>query len=172
MTKESKGSNIDLGAKTENQSSGQTTALANSNKFDYYSDDVLTRPREKKENFGTMSARMQLQTPQRKGFVRQWVIDNEMYLYESRDWRPVKGEDGNPMRAILNRKKDKPDYGTYMEIPEIYYQENVKMDDQQRKIRKESRAPTKEGKEIDGQVFVQPSDIPVDYVRQTTLKNN
>lgn len=100
-------------------------------KTDFYDDDsIVDRPRPKKDQYSTASAQLRLPMPQRKGFMRQWVIDKEQRTFISRDWKTVKGEDGNPMRIVMNHENTKePEYGTYMEIPEIWFQENLRGDD-------------------------------------------
>ncbi len=102
----------------------------NESKF-YDDDSIVDRPRPPKDKFSMLSMQLNLPTPQRKGFVRQWVIDKEKRFFEARDWLPVKGEDGDVMRKVMNHRTKEPEYGTYMEIPEKYFQENKRADDVQ-----------------------------------------
>ncbi len=110
----------------------------------YYDDDYINRPRPKKDKYSILSAQLNLPTPQRKGFVRQWVIDREQRIFNARDWMPVKGEDGLPMRAVMNHRTKEPEFGTYMEIPEKFYQENIQDDDAIRKDLVERRINNKD----------------------------
>lgn len=127
---------------------------------DFYDDESLNRPRPKKDKYSISATRRRLPFPQRKGFVRQWVIDAERRDFDARDWKPVKGEDGKPMIAVMNARKDKPDYGTYMEIPETYFQQNQQADDEERKQTIERRTPTKEsGVIIDKEAYIAPSIV-------------
>ncbi len=118
---------------------------------EYYDDDsIVNRPRSQKNKFSVLAARLNLSSPQRKGFVRQWVIDKEQHIFLGRDWKPVKGEDGQPMRNVMNRKTKDPEFGTYMEIPEIYFQENLRADDEIRKEVLERKISNKDLVDKDG----------------------
>lgn len=139
-----------------------------SQETNFYDDDVLNRPRPKKDKYSISATSRRLPTPQRAGFVRQWVIDAERRDYDARDWKPVKGQDGQPIREVMNTRKDKPDYGTYMEIPEFYFQQNQQADDTERKQLIERRTPSKEnGVVIDKEAYIAPS-----IITDKTLKNN
>lgn len=112
--------------------------------IDSYGDDYQNRPRSKKDRYSVSTILLNLPTPQRKGFVRQWVIDKEQRIFLARDWKFVKGEDGQPMRQVMNHRTKDPEYGSYMEIPEIYFQENLDGDDQIRKDLIERRIKNKD----------------------------
>lgn len=158
------------------QSTETKVASKNEVKVQYYDDEVLNRPRQKKDKFSMLSMQLNLPTPQRKGFVRQWVIDKEKRIFEAREWFPVKGEDGNPMRQVMNRNKKEPEYGTYMEIPERYFQENIQADDEDRKAVLERRITNKEivgedGKAINATGLYTPSPVN-GFVNKIERNNN
>lgn len=122
------------------QAENKVSSRLNPDKENFYGEDWQDRPRPNRDRYSALAAQYNLETPQRKGFVRQWVIDKERRVFDARGWRPVRGVNGEPMRAVMNHKTVKePEYGTYMEIPEVYFQENLKEDDAIRKSTLERR---------------------------------
>lgn len=107
-------------------------------KKEFFSDEDINRPRPERKEFSIATLQLKLSYPQKKGFRREWVIDSQYSIYEARGWRPVQGEDGDIMRNVMSPNAEKgPMYGTYMEIPETWYNENLAEDDI---IRKEQLA--------------------------------
>lgn len=158
MTEESKKTSTALqNDKTEKQHD------RTSGKYD--GDDWKNRPRSNKEKFSAKLTAFKLQIPERKGFRRHWVIEREIPEFLAREWEPVKGSDGQQVREVMNTGKynkdiKEPEYGILMEIPEIYFQENLKSDDDDRKALMDRRTPSQnQAANVDGAAYTQPVGI-------------
>lgn len=131
----------------------------------YEGDDWLNRPRTSKEKFSATMTALKLQVPERKGFRRHWVIEKEIPEFQRRDWAFVKGVDGQPLREVMNtgrysREIKEPEYGVLMEIPEQYFQENMRSDDEERKALMQRRTPSQgQDANIEGEAYRQPTGI-------------
>lgn len=140
----------------------QNKEVAAKNGTQGYGDDWVNRPRERKENFSTLAASDKLPIVPRIGFRRHWVIEREIPEFERRDWKPATENGGKPTRVVMNTGKynrdiKEPEYGILMEIPEVYFQQNLKADDDERKALSDRRSPTQnQPAVVDGQTYVKP----------------
>lgn len=138
MVENNKNLGADLTAQSVIPSEPMERSMASETTVEFYGDDYASRPRPKKEQFSILHTQLNLEYPQRKGFRREWVLEKLIPDYERRDWRPVKGENGKPMRVVMNSGKyinnlKEPEYGIYYEIPEEYFKQNQAADDSIRK---------------------------------------
>lgn len=99
-----------------------------------FDDSVLNKPRPKATSYDLTELNFNLPTPQRDGFVRQWILAKFVPMYEKKNWDFVYDENGVEMKQVLNSKfVDEPEFGFYMETPIHWYQDRKQEEDMARK---------------------------------------